>query len=114
MLFRSHVFVAKNVVAAGLASRCEVQLSYAIGVPEPLSINVETFGTGNVDDEKIAEAISQVFDLRSRAIIRDLDLLRPIYRQLASYGHFGRDDLDLTWEKTNKADALREAVGVGN
>jgi len=107
-------WVAKNVVAAGLASRCEVQLSYAIGVPEPLSINVETFGTGNVDDEKIAEAISQVFDLRPRAIIRDLDLLRPIYRQLASYGHFGRDDLDLTWEKTNKADALREAVGVGN
>ena len=104
-------WVAKNVVAAGLASRCEVQLSYAIGVPEPLSINVETFGTGTVDDEKIAEAISQVFDLRPRAIIRDLDLLRPIYRQLASYGHFGRDDLDLTWEKTDKADALREAVG---
>ena len=105
-------WVAKNVVAAGLASRCEVQLSYAIGVPEPLSINVETFGTGNVDDEKIAEAISQVFDLRPRAIIRDLDLLRPIYRQLSSYGHFGRDDLDLTWEKTNKTDALREAVGL--
>ena len=105
-------WVAKNVVAAGLASRCEVQLSYAIGVPEPLSINVETFGTGNVDDEKIAEAISQVFDLRPRAIIRDLDLLRSIYRQLSSYGHFGRDDLDLTWEKTNKTDALREAVGL--
>lgn len=104
-------WVAKNVVAAGLASRCEVQLAYAIGVPEPLSINVETFGTGTVDDEKIAEAISQVFDLRPRAIIRDLDLLRPIYRQLASYGHFGRDDLDLNWEKTDKADALREAVG---
>jgi S-adenosylmethionine synthetase len=105
-------WVAKNVVAAGLAHRCEVQLSYAIGVPEPTSINVETFGTGNVDDEKIAEAISKVFDLRPRAIIRDLDLLRPIYRQTASYGHFGRDDLDLTWEKTNKADALRQAVGL--
>ena len=105
-------WVAKNVVAAGLASRCEVQLSYAIGVPEPLSINVETFGTGTVDDDKIADAISQVFDLRPRAIIRDLDLLRPIYRQLASYGHFGRDDLDLNWEKTNKVDALREAVSL--
>ncbi len=105
-------WVAKNVVAAGLASRCEVQLSYAIGVPEPLSINVETFGTGTVDDDKIAQAISQVFDLRPRAIIHDLDLLRPIYRQLASYGHFGRDDLDLTWEKTNKTAALREAVGL--
>ena len=105
-------WVAKNVVAAGLASRCEVQLAYAIGVPEPLSINVETFDTGTVDDEKIAEAISQVFDLRPRAIIHDLDLLRPIYRQLASYGHFGRDDLDLTWEKTTKANALREAVGL--
>ena len=89
-------------------------MSYAIGVPEPLSINVETFGTGTVDDDKIAEAISQVFDLRPRAIIRDLDLLRPIYRQLASYGHFGRDDLDLTWEKTDKAAALREAAGPVN
>jgi len=103
-------WVAKNVVAAGLAHRCEVQVSYAIGVPEPLSINVETFGTGTVDDEKIAEAIGKVFDLRPRAIIRDLDLLRPIYRQLASYGHFGRDDLDLTWEKTDKVDALRQAL----
>ena len=103
-------WVAKNVVAAGLAARCEVQLSYAIGVSEPLSINVETFGTGTVDDEKIAAAISQVFDLRPRAIIRDLDLLRPIYRQLASYGHFGRDDLDLAWEKTDRAEALRKAV----
>ena len=105
-------WVAKNVVASGLAHRCEVQLSYAIGVPEPLSINVETFGTGTVDDEKIAEAISQVFDLRPRAIIRDLDLLRPIYRQVTNYGHFGRDDLDLSWEKTNKTDELRRAVGL--
>jgi len=105
-------WVAKNVVAAGLAHRCEVQLSYAIGVPEPLSINVETFDTGTVDDDQIAEAIGKVFDLRPRAIIRDLDLLRPIYRQLASYGHFGRDDLDLTWEKTDKIDDLRKAVGL--
>ena len=103
-------WVAKNVVAAGLAARCEVQVSYAIGVSHPLSINVETFGTGAVDDENIAQAIAKVFDLRPRAIIHDLDLLRPIYRQLAAYGHFGRDDLDLTWEKTDRAEALREAV----
>ena len=103
-------WVAKNVVAAGLAQRCEVQVSYAIGVSQPLSINVETFGTGAVEDEKIAQAITKVFDLRPRAIIHDLDLLRPIYRQLAAYGHFGRDDLDLTWEKTDRAEALREAV----
>ena len=105
-------WVAKNVVAAGLASRCEVQLAYAIGVEQPLSINVETFGTGTIEDDKIAEAIGKVFDLRPRAIIRDLDLLRPIYQPLAAYGHFGRDDLDLTWEKTNKVDALRKAVGL--
>ncbi len=105
-------WVAKNVVAAGLATRCEVQVSYAIGVAQPLSINVETFGTGVVEDEAIAEAITSVFDLRPRAIIHDLDLLRPIYRQLAAYGHFGRDDLDLTWEKTNKAEELRKAVGL--
>ena len=104
-------WVAKNVVAAGLATRCEVQVSYAIGVAQPLSINVETFGTGVVEDEEIAEAISKVFDLRPRAIIHDLDLLRPIYRQLAAYGHFGRDDLDLSWEKTNKAEELRKALG---
>ena len=103
-------WVAKNVVAAGLAERCEVQVSYAIGVSHPISVNVETFGTGVVDDDIIAEAITKVFDLRPRAIIHDLDLLRPIYRQLAAYGHFGRDDLDLTWEKTDRADALKEAV----
>ncbi|MGB4321955.1 MAG: methionine adenosyltransferase [Anaerolineaceae bacterium] len=103
-------WVAKNVVAAGLAGRCEVQVAYAIGVPDPLSINVETFGTGTVEDGVIAEAIAKVFDLRPRAIIHDLDLLRPIYRKLAAYGHFGRDDLDLSWEKTDKAEALREAV----
>ena len=103
-------WVAKNVVAAGLAERCEVQVSYAIGVSHPISVNVETFGTGVVDDDIIAEAITKVFDLRPRAIIHDLDLLRPIYRQLAAYGHFGRDDLDLTWEKTDRADAHKEAV----
>ena len=103
-------WAAKNVVAAGLAERCEVQIAYAIGVAEPLSVNVETFGTGTVDDEQIAEAITKVFDLRPRAIIHELDLLRPIYQQLAAYGHFGRDDLDLTWERTNKVEALKKAV----
>jgi len=105
-------WVAKNVVAAKLASRCEVQIAYAIGEPRPLSINVETFGTGVIEDDKIADAIDKVFDLRPRAIIHDLDLLRPIYQPLASYGHFGRDDLDLTWEQTNKVDALRKAAGL--
>ncbi|MCJ7694594.1 MAG: methionine adenosyltransferase [Anaerolineaceae bacterium] len=105
-------WVAKNVVAAKLATRCEVQIAYAIGETNPLSINVETFGTGVIEDEKIAEAIDKVFDLRPRAIIHDLDLLKPIYQPLASYGHFGRDDLDLTWEKTNKIEALRKAAGV--
>jgi S-adenosylmethionine synthetase len=105
-------WVAKNVVAAGLAERCEIQVAYAIGVAHPMSINVETFGTGKVDDEKIAAAIAKVFDLRPAAIIRDLDLRRPIYRQLAAYGHFGRDDLDLTWEKTDRAEALKKAVGL--
>ena len=105
-------WVAKNVVAAKLASRCEVQIAYAIGKAEPLSINVETFGTGVIDDDKIAAAISKVFDLRPRAIIHQLDLLKPIYNQLAAYGHFGRDDLDLSWEKTNKTAELRLAAGL--
>jgi S-adenosylmethionine synthetase len=105
-------WVAKNVVAAGLASRCEVQVAYAIGVAHPLSINVETFGTGKISDEKIAQIITDNFDLRPGAIIRDLDLRKPIYRDVASYGHFGRDDLDLSWERTNKADALRKAAGL--
>jgi S-adenosylmethionine synthetase len=105
-------WVAKNVVAAGLADRCEVQVAYAIGVARPLSVNVETFGTGKIDDGRIADLISEFFDLRPGAIIRDLDLRRPIYQQLAAYGHFGRDDLDLTWEKTNKADLLRDAAGL--
>jgi S-adenosylmethionine synthetase len=105
-------WVAKNVVAAGLAERCEIQVAYAIGVAHPLSINVETFGTGIINDEKIATLISENFDLRPGAIIRDLDLRRPIYRKVAAYGHFGRDDLDLSWERTNKADALRNAAGL--
>jgi len=105
-------WVAKNVVAAGLAERCEIQVAYAIGIAHPLSINVETFGTGIIPDEKIARLIQENFDLRPGAIIRDLDLRRPIYRKLAAYGHFGRDDLDLTWEHTNKAEDLRIAAGL--
>ena len=104
-------WVAKNVVAAGLAERCEVQVAYAIGVARPVSVNVETFGTGRIDDALIAGLIDQHFDLRPGAIIRDLDLRRPIYRQTATYGHFGRDDLNLPWERTDRAEALRAAVG---
>jgi S-adenosylmethionine synthetase len=105
-------WVAKNVVAAGLAGRCEIQVAYAIGVAHPLSVNVETFGTGLIPDDEIARLVQQNFDLRPGAIIRDLDLRRPIYRQVAAYGHFGRTDLDLTWERTNKADILRAAAGL--
>jgi S-adenosylmethionine synthetase len=105
-------WAAKNVVAAGLADRCEIQVAYAIGVAHPLSVNIETFGTGKIPDEKIAALILEHFDLRPGAIIRDLDLRRPIYRQTAAYGHFGRDDLDLSWEKTDKADILRKAGGL--
>lgn len=105
-------WAAKNVVAAGLADRCEIQVAYAIGVSHPLSINVETFGTGRIPDDQIADLIDEHFDLRPGAIIRDLDLRRPIYRQVATYGHFGRDDLDLPWERTNKADLLRQAAGI--
>lgn len=105
-------WVAKNVVAAGLADRCEIQVAYAIGVAHPLSVNVETFGTGTASDETIVRAIKQVFDLRPGAIIRDLDLRRPIFRQTAAYGHFGRDDLDLPWERTNRVAELRVAAGL--
>ncbi len=105
-------WVAKNVVAAGLAERCEIQVAYAIGVAHPLSINVETFGTGKVADDKISAAISQVFDLRPGAIIRDLNLRRPIYRQTAAYGHFGRDDVQFPWEATDRAEALKKAAGL--
>ncbi|MFV1949081.1 MAG: methionine adenosyltransferase [Anaerolineales bacterium] len=105
-------WAAKNVVAAGLASRCEIQVSYAIGVAHPLSVNVETFGTGNVPDEKISDLVNDFFDLRPGAIIRDLDLRRPIYQKLAAYGHFGRDDLDLTWENTDRAAEIKKAAGL--
>ena len=103
-------WVAKNVVAAGLAKRCEIQLAYAIGVAEPVSIMVDTFGTGTVADEKIEQAVEKVFDLTPAAIIRDLDLRKPIYRQLAAYGHMGREDLGVKWESTDRADALKAAV----
>lgn len=103
-------WVAKNVVAAGLADRCEVQIAYAIGVAEPVGIYVETFGTGRVSDEVISAAIREVFDLRPAGIIADLNLLRPIYQQTAAYGHFGRELPDFTWERTDRADALRNAA----
>ena len=100
------------MVAAGLADRVEIQVAYAIGVSHPLSINVETFGTGRIPDEQIAHLVNEYFDLRPGAIIRDLKLRRPIYRQTAAYGHFGRDDLDLPWEQTDKAELLRKAAGI--
>ena len=103
-------YVAKNIVAAGLADKCQVQLAYAIGVAQPVSVRVDTFGTGTVADSKLEDAVEQVFDLRPTAIIRDLDLRRPIYRQLAAYGHMGRTDLDVSWEKTDRIDALKAAV----
>ncbi len=105
-------YVAKNIVAAGLADRVEVQVAYAIGVAHPLSVNVETFGTAKIADEKIAKLVSEYFDLRPGAIIRDLDLRRPIYRKTAAYGHFGRDDIEFPWEKTDKAAALKKAAGL--
>ena len=105
-------WVAKNVVAAGLATRCQVQLAYAIGVARPVSVLVQTFGTGVVADDKLEEAVEKVFDLRPTAIIRDLDLRKPIYRQLAAYGHMGREDLGVAWEKTDRAEALKAALGM--
>lgn len=105
-------YVAKNIVAAGLAARCEIQLAYAIGVAHPVSIAVDTFGTGVIPDEKIIELIRAHFDLRPAGIIKTLDLRRPIYRQTAAYGHFGRTDLDLTWERTDKAEVLRREAGL--
>lgn len=105
-------YVAKNIVAAGLADRCEIQLAYAIGVAHPVSVSVETFGTAKIDNEKIAELVKTNFDLRPAGIIKSLDLRRPIYRQTAAYGHFGRTDIDLPWEKTDKAETLREQAGL--
>ena len=103
-------YVAKNIVGAGLAKKCELQLSYAIGVAKPISVMVDTFGTGVVSDDVLSKAVSKVFDLRPAAIIRDLDLRRPIYRQLAAYGHMGREELGVAWEKLDKVDALKKAV----
>lgn len=105
-------YVAKNIVAAGLADRCEIQISYAIGVAKPTAIHLETFGTNKIPHTKIIQLIDAHFDLRPYGIIKMLDLLRPIYRPTASYGHFGRDDLDITWERTDKAEALRNAAGL--
>ena len=105
-------WVAKNVVAAGLADRCEIELAYAIGVSKPLSVMVDTFGTAHVDEDRIVEAINKTFDLRPGAIIRDLDLRRPIYEKTAAYGHFGRNDPDFTWEKTDRVDELRALCGM--
>jgi S-adenosylmethionine synthetase len=105
-------YVAKNIVAAGLADKCEIQVSYAIGVAEPTSITINTFGTHKIDEDKIIKLAREHFDLRPWGIITMLDLLTPIYRPTASYGHFGRDDLDLPWERTDKADLLKEAAGL--
>jgi S-adenosylmethionine synthetase len=105
-------YVAKNIVAAGLAERCELQVSYAIGVAEPTSISINTFGTGKLDENRLTELVREHFDLRPRGLIAMLDLLRPIYRATAAYGHFGREESDFTWEKTDVADALRNAAGL--
>lgn len=105
-------YVAKNIVAAGLAERCEIQISYAIGVAEPTSISVVTFGTGKIDDDRIIELVREHFDLRPKGLVAMLDLLRPIYKSTAAYGHFGREEENFSWERTDKADALRDAAGL--
>jgi S-adenosylmethionine synthetase len=107
-------YVAKNIVAGGLAERCEIQVSYAIGVAEPTSISVETFGTGLIEEDRLVELIREHFDLRPRGLVAMLDLLKPGYKATAAYGHFGREDNDFSWEKTDKADILREAAGLHN
>ena len=105
-------YVAKNVVAAGLAEKCEVQVAYAIGVAKPVSLMVNTFGTAKIDEAKIEALVAEHFDLRPKAIIQTLDLMRPIYRKSAAYGHFGRTEPEFTWEATDKADILRDAAGL--
>ena len=106
-------YLAKNIVAAGIADRCEVQFAYAIGVAQPVSIRVDTFGTGRIPEEKIADIIKRSFDLTPAGIIKMLDLRRPIYKKTASYGHFGREDEDFTWEKTDRAELLKREAGLG-
>ena len=101
-------YVAKNIVSAGLAEKCEIQISYAIGVSEPTSISIDTYNTGKLEDSVIANIVKEEFDLRPRGLIEMLDLKRPIYQKTAAYGHFGRDDIDLPWEKTNKLDVLKK------
>ena len=103
-------YVAKNIVAAGLADRCEIQVSYAIGVAEPTSISIDTFGTGKIPDDQIVALVREHFDLRPKGLVDMLDLKRPIYRKTAAYGHFGREDADFTWEKTDKAEILKAAL----
>ena len=105
-------YVAKNIVAAGLAEKCEIQVAYAIGVAQPVSILVNTFGTGKIADDKIVELVRKHFDFRPKAIIEQLNLRRPIYRKTAAYGHFGRNDPDFTWERTDKADVLKREAGL--
>ncbi|MGD8999982.1 MAG: methionine adenosyltransferase domain-containing protein, partial [Granulosicoccaceae bacterium] len=105
-------YVAKNIVAAGLADRCEIQVSYAIGVAEPTSVRIDTFGTGKISEARIINLVREHFDLRPRGIVTMLDLLQPIYGLTAAYGHFGREDLDLPWERTDKADILRDEAGL--
>jgi len=105
-------YVAKNIVAAGLADRCEVQVAYAIGVAKPLSVMVNTFGTGKIDEARLAQIVREEFDLRPKGLIMALDLLRPIYRQTSSYGHFGRELADFTWEKTDRIASLRSRAGL--
>ena len=107
-------YVAKNIVAAKLAKKCEIQLAYAIGVAKPVSVMVDTFGTGVIPDDTLSEIVEEAFDLRPAAIIDSLDLRRPIYRQVAAYGHMGRTDIDLPWEKTDKVEVLKELSGVNN
>ena len=106
------LLTAKHIVAAGLADRVEIQVAYAIGIAHPLSVFVETFGTGRLPDEEISRLVNELFDLRPGALIRDFDLRRPIYKPVATYGHFGRDDLDLPWERLDRLEELRSAAGV--
>ena len=105
-------YVAKNIVAAGLARQCLIQISYAIGIAKPTSVMVDTYGTGKISDDRLAEIVQSTFDLRPKAIIQTLDLLRPIYQKTAAYGHFGRDEPEFSWETTDKVDALRSAAGI--